>query len=105
MAQGYVGMLRLRLEMPWVSNLKEKRALVRPVVDRLKARFPLTVGRIDGLNAHTWEVIVIVTVSSDYAWVEETLNMAADFVAAQGEYQITQEDSSIVALEDLLDES
>lgn len=102
MAQGYVGTLRLRLDMPWVTNLKEKRALVRPVVERLKARFPLTVGRIDGLNAHTWEVIAIVTVSNDHQWVEETLKMAADFVAAQGEYQITEEDSSIVPLEDLI---
>lgn len=100
--RGYVGTLRLRLEMPWAASLKEKRALVRSVVDRLKARFPLTVGRIDGLDAHTWEVIAIVTVSNDYAWVEETLSMAADFVAAQGEYQISEEDSSIVPLEELL---
>ncbi|WP_293915165.1 DUF503 family protein [Deinococcus sp.] len=104
MSLGYIGSLMVRLEMPWVSNLKEKRALVRPVVERLKARFPLTVARLDGLNAHDWEIIGVVTVSNDRQWVEETLQLAADFIAAQGEYRVTEEVRGIVPFEDVLDE-
>ena len=98
MALGYVGVLTLRLEMPWVSNLKEKRALVRPVVERLKSRFPLTVARLDGLDAHDWEVIGIATLSNDYGWVQETLKMAGDYVVAEGEYQVTEESLEITVL-------
>ncbi|MEF2278020.1 DUF503 family protein [Deinococcus sp. YIM 134068] len=100
MALGYVGVLTVRVEMPWVSNLKEKRALVRPVVERLKARFPLTVARLDGLNAHDWEVIGVATLSNDYGWVEETLRMAADFIAREGPYRITEESTHIRVLGD-----
>lgn len=96
---GYVGVLTIRLEMPWVSNLKEKRALVRPVVERLKARFPLTVARLDGLDAHDWEILGIATLSNDYQWVEQTLQMAANYVASEGEYQVAWEEYDITALE------
>ncbi len=100
---GYVGTLTVRVEMPWVSNLKEKRALVRPVVERLKARFPVTVARLDGLNAHDWEIIGVVTVSNDRQWVEETLTLAADFIAAQGEYRVASEERGIVMIEDVVE--
>lgn len=100
MALGYVGVLTVRVEMPWVSNLKEKRALVRPVVERLKARYPLTVARLDGLNAHDWEVIGVATLSNDYGWVEETLRMAADFIAREGEYRVVEESTDIRVLGD-----
>lgn len=98
MALGYVGVLTVRVEMPWVGNLKEKRALVRPVVERLKARYPLTVARLDGLDAHDWEVIGVATLSNDYAWVEETLRMAADFIAREGEYRVVSEEVEINVL-------
>ncbi|SEJ79880.1 hypothetical protein SAMN04488058_11927 [Deinococcus reticulitermitis] len=101
MALGYVGVLTVRLEMPWVSNLKEKRALVRPVVERLKVRFPLTVARLDGLNAHDWEVIGVATLSNDYAWVEETLKMAADYIASEGPYRVAEESVEISVLGDV----
>ncbi|ACO45711.1 DUF503 domain-containing protein [Deinococcus deserti] len=98
MALGYVGVLTVRVEMPWVGNLKEKRALVRPVVERLKARYPLTVARLDGLDAHDWEVIGVATLSNDYGWVEETLRMAADFIAREGQYRVVSESTEITVL-------
>lgn len=100
MALGYVGVLTIRVEMPWVENLKEKRALVRPVVERLKVRFPLTVARLDGLDAHDWEVIGVATISNDYAWVQDTLRMAADYIAKEGPYRVTEEHTEIRVLGD-----
>ncbi|WP_135228564.1 DUF503 domain-containing protein [Deinococcus fonticola] len=104
MSLGYVGVLTVRLEMPWVGNLKEKRAMVRPVVERLKSRFPLTVARLDGLDAHDWEVIGVATLSNDYGWVQETLKMAADYIAAEGEYTVTEENVEITVIGDDDDE-
>lgn len=98
MALGYIGVLTVRLDMPWVTNLKEKRALVRPVVERLKTRFPLTVARLDGLDAHDWEVIGVATLSNDYGWVEETLRMAADYIAREGPYRVTEEHTEITVI-------
>ena len=74
--------------------------MVRPVVERLKSRFPLTVARLDGLDAHDWEVIGVATLSNDYGWVQETLKMAADYIAAEGEYTVTEENVEITVIGD-----
>ncbi|HEX2865023.1 MAG TPA: DUF503 family protein, partial [Deinococcales bacterium] len=47
-ARAFVGVYQARLVMPWVRSLKEKRSLVKPVTERLKARFPVSVARLDG---------------------------------------------------------
>lgn len=97
---GYVGVLTLRLEMPWAQSLKEKRSLIKPVTERLKTRFPLTVARLDGLDAHDWEIITVVTVSNDYAWVRETLTMAANYIASEGNYRVVWEKTDIAPLDE-----
>jgi uncharacterized protein YlxP (DUF503 family) len=102
---GYVGTYTCRLDMPWVTNLKEKRALVRPVVERLKSRFPVSVARLDGLDSHDWEIIGAVTVSNDAQWVEETLRRVAEFVAANGEYRVSDEVFDVWPLGDDPDEN
>lgn len=80
----YVGVLTVTLAFPWVRSLKEKRALVKPVTERLKARFAVTVARLDGLDAHDWERVGVATISADRDWVERTLASALSFVIARG---------------------
>ena len=99
MIRGYIGIYTARLEMPWVSNLKEKRALIRPVTERLKARFPVSVARLDGLDAHDWELIGAVTISHDAKWVEELLQTVSSFIAGNGEYTVADESFEVQELE------
>ena len=103
-AHTFVGVYRARLFMPWVKSLKEKRSIVKPVTERLKARFPVSVARLEGLDAHDWEVIGVVTIHADAIWVRDILDQVAAFVAAQGEYRVTDERLSVQAWDDEDDE-
>lgn len=96
---GYVGSYTVRLEMPWVHSLKEKRALIRPVIERLRVRFPVSAARLNGLNAHTWEEVGFVVLGSDGGWVEKMVREAASFIAAGGNYTLCEEWWSIERLE------
>ena len=69
----------------------------------LKVRFPVTVARLDGLDAHDWELIGVTTISNDHEWIEQTLKMASDFVAAGGEYRVVAEQQVISSLSDFMD--
>ncbi|MFO7545065.1 MAG: DUF503 domain-containing protein [Trueperaceae bacterium] len=80
----YVGVLTVTLEFPGVRSLKEKRAQVKPLTERLKTRFAVTVARLDGLDAHDWERVGVATISADRDWVERTLASALSFVIARG---------------------
>ena len=89
-ANVYVGVYLVRLEMPWVSSLKEKRALIKPVTEKLKVRFPVSVARLGGLDAHDWELVGATAISSDPVWLEGMLGKVGDFVAAHGAYRVTE---------------
>ena len=91
----YVGVCLLVFEMPWVRSLKEKRALVRPVTEKLKTRFPVSVARLDGLNAHGWERVGMSAISSDPQWLEMTLNKASAFVSSMSECRVYEESLEI----------
>ncbi len=80
----YVGVLLVTLETPAVHSLKEKRALILPITERLKARFPVSVARLDGLNAHAWERIGVSAISADPGWLERVLGSALTFVEGRG---------------------
>lgn len=76
----YVGVLLVTLQFPGVTSLKEKRSLVLPVTERLKARFPVSVARLDGLDTHDWERIGVCAISADRVWLERTLASVLAFV-------------------------
>ena len=89
-ANVYIGVYLARLEMPWVASLKEKRSLIKPVTEKLKVRFPVSVARLAGLDAHEWELIGATAISSDPVWLEGMLNKVGDFVASHGVYRVAQ---------------
>ena len=91
----YVGVYVADLEMPWVQSLKEKRSLVKPVTEKLKVRFPVSVARLDGLNEHGWERIGATAISSDPAWLNGMLNKVHSFVVAKGDYRVRFSDISV----------
>lgn len=88
----YVGVLLMTIELPGVKSLKDKRRRVKPVTERLKARFPVSVARLDGLEAHDWERIGVVAISADRSWLERTLTTARAFVVAR---DLTSRDVSL----------
>jgi len=102
--KAYLGIYTARLEMPWVKSLKEKRALIKPTIERLRSRFPVSAARLAGQNDHGWEVVGFSLIGYDGVWVETVLRQAADFIAAQAEYTVTDVSWSIeeVNLEDLV---
>ncbi len=80
----YVGVLLMTVQTPGVHSLKEKRGLVMPVTERLKVRFPVSVARLDGLDAHDWERIGVSAISADRVWLERTLASVRAFVEGRG---------------------
>lgn len=85
----YVGVYLARLELPWAQSLKEKRAVVKPVTERLKARFPVSVARLDGLNARGWEVIGATALSSDAVWLRQLLDSVDAFVRDMADCRVS----------------
>ena len=61
----WIGLLRFTVATPGVRSLKEKRAQVRPIVDRLRRRYPVSVARIGGEDRHDEERVAVVVANRD----------------------------------------
>ena len=96
--KAYLGLYTARLETP-ARSLKEKRALIKPALERLKARFPVSAARLYGLDAWGYEVVGLTPPGHAPAWLEETMRAAARSPAAAGGFQVALEEFRLEAFE------
>jgi len=61
----WIGVLQVEVGCPWVRSLKEKRALMLPLLERWRRGYSLSVARVAGLDAHGWERLAVVAVDAD----------------------------------------
>jgi uncharacterized protein YlxP (DUF503 family) len=72
-----VGVLRLTLYVHGASSLKDKRQVLRKVVDRLRARFNVSVAEVGDHDLWQRAVVGITAVANDKSFVNEVLDKCA----------------------------
>jgi uncharacterized protein YlxP (DUF503 family) len=94
----FVGVLRLTLHLPDPGSLKSKRHLLRSAIDRVKAKFNVSIAEVAENDLWQRSVVGVAAVGNDHAFVNESLDKVADFVASMhgGQIQITARDIEIV---------
>jgi uncharacterized protein YlxP (DUF503 family) len=94
----FIGVLRLTLHLPEPGSLKSKRHLVRSAIDRVRARFNVSIAEVAENDLWQRSVIGVSAVGNDHAFVNETLDKVADFVASMhgGQIQVIARDLEIV---------
>ncbi|WP_234945251.1 DUF503 domain-containing protein [Anaeromyxobacter sp. Fw109-5] len=99
-------MLRLTLHLPAPGSLKSKRHLVRSAIDRVKAKFNVSIAEVGENDLWQRSVIGVTAVGNDHGFVNETLDKVADFVGSMhgGQIQLTGRDLEIVSYGDHLGE-
>ena len=100
----FVGVLRLTLHLPAPGSLKSKRHLVRSAIDRVKAKFNVSIAEVGENDLWQRSIIGVTAVGNDHAFVNETLDKVADFVGSMhgGQIQLTARDLEIVPYGDHL---
>ncbi|HUK65711.1 MAG TPA: DUF503 domain-containing protein [Anaeromyxobacteraceae bacterium] len=86
----FVGVLRLSLHLPEPGSLKSKRHLVRSAIDRVKSRFNVSIAEVAENDLWQRSVLGVTAVGNEHAFVNETLDKVADFVASMhgGQLQV-----------------
>src|SRR5512142_1914878 len=87
----FVGVLRLTLYLPDPGSLKSKRHLLRSAIDRVKAKFNVSIAEVGGNDLWQRSIVGVSAVGNDHSFVNETLDKVADFVASMhgGQIQVT----------------
>ena len=69
-----VGMMRWDLSLPGVTSLKDKRAIVRSLKDRIHHRFGVSVAETDCQDQRTRTQLAVAMVTTDCGHAEDVLN-------------------------------
>lgn len=80
----WVGVLLVEIGTPWARSLKEKRALLLPLLARWRARPELSVARLGDHDAHDLETWALAAIDADPERLRALLVRARDEIDAAG---------------------
>jgi len=81
-----VGILKIEIYLGDTFSLKDKRSIVKSVVERLKGKFNLSVAEVERQNDLRFAVIGISCVSSSKNHAESQLESALNFLEEDGRF-------------------
>lgn len=84
----FVGSLSVDLLLGDVHSLKEKRAVVRPIVAELSRRFAVSVAEVGDHDLYRRALIGVAVVAGDVAHCREVLDACERLVAGRPEVEI-----------------
>lgn len=96
----YVGALELDVLLGDVHSLKQKRAVVRPVIAELRRRFEVSVAEAGHLELHRRALIGVAVVAPDTRHVREVLDSCERLVAGRVELQVLSARQRVVGPHD-----
>ena len=95
----FVGVLTLTLHLPDPGSLKSKRHLLRSAIDRVKARFNVSIAEVGENDLWQRSVLGVAAAGNDHAFVNETLDKVAGFLASMhgGQIQVIDREMEIAS--------
>jgi uncharacterized protein YlxP (DUF503 family) len=84
----WIGWLEFDVLLGDVHSLKEKRAVVRPIVAELRRRFTISAAETGSTELHRRAGIGVAAVAGDRSHVVEVLDAAERLVAARPEIEL-----------------
>lgn len=91
-----VGTARLVLAIPGATSLKDKRSVVRRVVERAKARFNAAIAEIDDQDVHRRAVIGVAVLSNDARHATSMLDTIIASMASHTSAEIVSRRSAVL---------
>jgi len=83
-----VGVLQVELLIGNAQSLKDKRHVVRSVLDRIRASFNVSAAEIDHLDLHQRAMLGFAAVSNDSAYVRGLLQQVLNHLRRHPEAQV-----------------
>ncbi|MBY6946725.1 DUF503 domain-containing protein [Clostridium botulinum] len=80
--------LKITLRASWVSSLKEKRMIIKSLIQRLKNKFNISVSEIDAQDIHKTVVIGMVGICGNSAQVDSTAENIIEFIDSNTDAEI-----------------
>jgi uncharacterized protein YlxP (DUF503 family) len=83
-----VGVMTTQLYLQGITSLKDKRRIVKSVIERLKSRFNISISEVDHNDAKASAVIAMAMVSNDTRFINQQLDKIINFMRNDGRFTL-----------------
>jgi hypothetical protein len=83
-----VGVITAQLHLQGIGSLKEKRSIVKSLVERLKSRFNASVSEVDHNDSKISAVIAASIVSNDSRFIDQQFDSMINFMRNDGRFYL-----------------
>jgi len=87
-----IGTLQLELYFSEPQSLKEKRVLLKSLVDRIRRRFNVSVSEIDGMDLWQKTTLAVAAVGNQTGYVNQILDRIAEFIRNENKLEIVKQE-------------
>lgn len=84
-----IGTCRVYLRAEWVNSLKDKRMVVKSILDKTKHRFNVSIAEIENQDIHRSIVLGICCVSNEVSHANSVIDHVLDFIERNTDAEIT----------------
>jgi uncharacterized protein YlxP (DUF503 family) len=91
----FVGICRLELYLLESNSLKEKRQVIRSIIERLKNRFNISIAEVGCQDALRRAEIGLAVVSNETIHLEKVIGKVVNFIESNGQVEIIKMDKDI----------
>lgn len=93
-----IGVCRLHLRIPETHSLKEKRHVIRKLIDRVRHRFNVAISEVDDNDLWQRAQIGFCTVGNDRRFVNSSLDKILDFIEKMYLAEVIEKEMEIITV-------
>ena len=83
-----IGVLTIQIHLHGIGSLKEKRRIVKSLIERLRNRFNFSVSEVAAHDSKAQAVIGLAVVSNDGAFTNKQLDTVINFIRQDGRFYV-----------------
>ncbi len=90
-----VGMMQAQLRLYGIGSLKDKRRIVKSVVERIQSRFNVSISEIEAQDSKVHAVIGVSVAGNDSQFIQRQMETVEGFLHGDGRFVVGRIDREI----------
>lgn len=91
-----IGAVRIKIHIPWVHSLKEKRMEIKSLCAKVRNRFNVSVAEVEEQDKHQIIVLGLACVTTDAAHADSVIDTVINFIEGNTEGSILTVEREII---------
>lgn len=92
----FIGIAKMDILIPGNSSLKGKRRVIRSIIDRIKARFNVSIAEVDGNDYWQRSTLGITLVGNEKKFISSILNRVIELIYSSDSIEVLSRECDII---------